>query len=153
VGAPICRPKRSPGKGRFSESGEQWRITFPSSSSSSSSSLEDSDSEGVSPPSPPLRTFAAARATLLCRSFYFRARCLSFSMQLASCLAISLSKMTPRGSLCTHPRPNNMSTSGIKKAKIDTIKWKQARANSSRGGQPCPSRELGRSQSRSVSLP
>jgi hypothetical protein len=41
----------------------------------------------------------------------------------------------------------------IKKAKIDTIKWKQARADSSRGGQPCPSRELGRSQIRSVSLP
>jgi hypothetical protein len=43
---------------------------------------------------------------------------------LASRLAISSGKVTPHGSLCTHPRPYNMSASCIKKEEIDTIKQK-----------------------------
>jgi hypothetical protein len=44
-----------------------------------------------------------------------------------------------------------MSTVGVKKVEIDTIKQKQARADSPKGWRPCPSREPGRSQS--VGLP
>jgi hypothetical protein len=44
-------------------------------------------------------------------------RCLSFLVWLASCLAISSGKMTPHGSLHTHPRPYNMSTTDIRKGR------------------------------------
>jgi hypothetical protein len=81
---------------------------------------------GLSHTPPPPRAFAAAQAAPLSHSFCFCAHCLSFSARLASHLTISLGKMTPRGSLCTHPRPYNMSVVGVKKAKIDTIKRKQA---------------------------
>jgi hypothetical protein len=112
AGAPICQPKRSPDEGRFSGGGERGKIISPSSLfSSSSSSPKDSDSEG----DPPSHAFAAAQATPLSHSFYFRARCLSFLVRLASHLAISSGRMTPRGSLRTHPRPYNMSATGIKK--------------------------------------
>jgi hypothetical protein len=69
----ICRPKMSPGKGRFSGGGgggAQGKIISLSSSSSPSSSPEDTDSEGVSTP----RAVAAARATPLSRSFCFHER-------------------------------------------------------------------------------
>jgi hypothetical protein len=102
----------------ISPSGEflrKWRTGedyLPSSSSSPpSSSPEDSNSE-----SPP-HAFAVARETPLSHSLYFRAHYLSFLVRLASCLAISSGKATPYKSLCTHPRPCNMSTSGIKMQK------------------------------------
>jgi hypothetical protein len=53
----------------------------------------------------------------LSHSFYFHARCLSFSVRLASRLAISLGKATPHRSLHTPPRPYNMSAAGVKKGR------------------------------------
>jgi hypothetical protein len=85
-----------------------WRVGrgnyFPSSLSSftsSSSSHEDSDSEGASSP----HALTAIRAALLCRLLWFHACRLLLSTRLASCLATSLGKVTPRGSLRTQPRP------------------------------------------------
>jgi hypothetical protein len=95
-GAPICRPKGSPGEGRFLRSEEWGKIISPSSSSSSSSSSpKDSHSEGVLPPAP--HAFAAARAMPLSGSFSFCQRCLSFAARLASRFAIPLGKVIPTG--------------------------------------------------------
>jgi hypothetical protein len=84
-----------------------------SSSPSSPPSPKDFDSEGVSFPC----TTAVAQATLLSLLLCFRACYLSFTALLASCLATSSSKVTPRGSLHTHPRPCSMRAGGVNKAR------------------------------------
>jgi hypothetical protein len=67
--------------------------------------------------SPPLRASVAVRAMPLTHSFCFRVCYFLFSVRLASRLAISMAKVIPYGSLCTHLRPYNMSTACIEKGR------------------------------------
>jgi hypothetical protein len=104
--------------------------------------------KGFLPPHP--RAFVVVQAMPLSHYFCFLTLSL-FSTRLASRLTTSSGKVTPRGSLCTHPRPYNMSKTSAKNVEIDKIRWKQARADSPRGWRPYPSREP--SCSWSIGLP
>jgi hypothetical protein len=88
---------------RGAENGEMKLFHPPPRPPSPPLSPEDSDSKGLSSPD----ALAAARPTLLShRHRLCLCAChLLLSAWFAPYLAISSGKVTPRGSLCTHPRP------------------------------------------------
>jgi hypothetical protein len=71
---------------------------------------------GFSPPLPPPPPHHWGRPSNAFEPFFLLSRMLPFIflVWLASCLAISLSKVIPHGSLCTHQRPYKMCVACIK---------------------------------------
>jgi hypothetical protein len=117
---PIYRPQRSSDEGRFSEGGGRGKIIAPSSSSSSSSSHEDSNSEGVSPPSCHCGSLGNTF-----EPFFLFSRALPFIFGAVGLPPHHILRQgDPHKLLRTHPRPYNMSVAGTKKVEIDTIKRK-----------------------------